>query len=171
MAVANNAAVNLDVQAYIRCMLIYVALEIRQGWNRSNIALLLVFERTSVLVSIVTKCSPTYGAYWVLSPLYPQQHLFFLTFLTVLLTEERRDFHVVLICISLVPEHGEHLSCVYWSLVFLLRKVCLLHYSLIGLFVLLVFNFMSSLYIVVISPLLNVHLVKIFFYSGGHLFP
>lgn len=168
MAVANNTAVNLDVQAYIYCMLIYVPLETRQGWDRSNIAMLLVFGRTSVLVSIATKCSPTYGAYGVLSPLYPQQHLVFLTFfLTVLLTRERQDFRVVLICISLVSEHGEHLSCIYWPL---LRKVCSLHYSFIGLFILLVFNFISSLYIVDISPLLNGYLVKIFFHSGGHLF-
>lgn len=166
MAVANNVAVNLGVQAYICCMLIYVPLERRQGWNRSNITLLLVFGRTSVLVSIATKCSPTYGSYGVLSPRYPQQHLFFLTFfLSVLLTRERWDSHVVLICIPLVFEQSKHLSCVYWSLVFPLRKVCSLHYSFISLFVLLVFNFMSSLYIVDISPLLNGYLVKIFFHS------
>lgn len=116
-------------------MLIYVPLEIRQGWDRSNIAMLLVFGRTSVLVSIATKCSPTYGAYGVLAPLYPQQHLFFLTFfLTVLLTRERRDFRVVLICISLVSEHGEYLLCVYWPLVFLLRKVHFIIHLLVYLF-------------------------------------
>lgn len=166
MAVANNAAaVNLGVQAYICCRVIYVPLERHQEWNRSNIALLLVLGRTSVLVSIAIKCSPTYGVYRVLSPLYPQQHLFFLTFfLSVLLTGERRDSHVVLIYVPLVAKHGEHLSCVYWSLVFLLRKVCSPHYSFIGLFVLLVFNFMSSLYIVDIGPLLNGYLVKIFFH-------
>lgn len=97
--------------------------------------MLLVFGRTSVLVSIATKCSPTYGAYGVLSPLYPQQHLFFLTFfLTVLLTGERRDFRVVLICISLVSEHGECLLCVYWPLVFLLRKVHVIIHLLVYLF-------------------------------------
>jgi hypothetical protein len=68
---------------------------------------------------------------------------------------------VVLICISFIASDGEHFSCVFWPFEFLLlRKFCLVHFSLahffIGSLILGEFSFLSSLYILLISPLSDV---------------
>ena len=102
------------------------------------------------------KCS----SFFTSSPASPK----FLT--CTILTDVRWNLRVVLICISLMTKDVEHF----------LRRFSVIRYSSvenslfssvpqflkIGLFVSLESNFLSSLYILDISPLLDVGLVKIF---------
>ena len=101
----------------------------------------------------------------------PLQHKLSSVFLILaILTGVRWNLRVVLICISLMTKDVEHflkcLSAILDSSVesSLFRPA--LHFF-IGLFVLLMTNFLSSLYILEISPLSNVGLVKIFSHSVG----
>ena len=86
-----------------------------------------------------------------------------------ILTGVRWNLRIVLICISLMTKDIEHflkcLSAILDSSVesFLFRSV--LHFFFIGLCVLLVFNFLNSLYILEMRPLSDVGLVKIFHHS------
>jgi hypothetical protein len=78
----------------------------------------------------------------------------------VILTGVRWNFSVVLICISFIARDSEHFfSCVFWPFEFLLlRNFCLVHLPIffIGSLILGEFSFLSSLYILVISPLSDV---------------
>jgi hypothetical protein len=90
--------------------------------------------------------------------LHPCQHLLLVVFLMiVILTGVRWNISVVLICISFMAWDGEHFfMCflVIWISTFekvLFRSVA---YFFIGSLILGEFSFLSSLYIVVISPLM-----------------
>jgi hypothetical protein len=92
-----------------------------------------------------------------LSP-HPHQHLLSPEFLSLaILTGMRWFISVVLICISLMIEDVEHFKGASQSFVTSqLRILCLdLYPILIGVFGLLEFNFLSSLYMLDISPLLD----------------
>jgi hypothetical protein len=74
------------------------------------------------------------------------------------------NLRVILVCVSLMTKDDEHFFTVSQPfkiplLRSLFSSVC---HFLIGLFGLLVSNFLSSLYILDINPLSNVELVKIF---------
>ena len=102
---------------------------------------------------------------------HPLQHKLSSVFLILaILTGIRWNLGIVLICISLMTKDVEHflkcLSAILDSSVesSLFRSV--LHFF-IGLCVLLVTNFLSSLCILMIRPLSDVGLVKIFSHSVG----
>ena len=113
---------------------------------------------------------------WRSAPLtpHPLQHKLSSLFLILaILTGVRWNLRAVLICISLIAKDVEH---------FLKRLLALWYSSVesslfrsvppffIGLFVLLISSFSSYLYILEISPLSYVGLVKIFSQSAGCCF-
>jgi hypothetical protein len=109
-----------------------------------------------------------------LSP-HPHQHLLPTEFLTlVILTGVRWNFRDVLMCISLMIKDVEHFffrcfsALLYSSVENSLFSSVL--YFLIGLFDFLESFFLRSLYILDISPLSDLELVKILSQSVGHLF-
>jgi hypothetical protein len=80
---------------------------------------------------------------------------------------------VVLICISFVTRDGEHFFMCFWAIrISSFEKVLFssVAHFFIGSLILGEFSFLSSLYILVISPLSDVQLANIFSHSGGGLF-
>jgi len=106
---------------------------------------------------------------WRSVPLSP--HLLLLEFLILsILTGVRWNLRIVLICISLMTNDIEH----FFRFVSAIRHSSAVNslfsnksHFLMGLFVSLQSDFMISLYILDISPLSVVGLVKIFFQSAG----
>lgn len=86
-----------------------------------------------------------------------------------ILTGIRRNLRVVLICISLIAKDAENFVSVSWPFkIPLLIIICLdLNFILIRLFGLLILIFLSSLYILSISPWSDVESLKIFSHSVG----
>jgi hypothetical protein len=102
---------------------------------------------------------------WIFFSPHPCRHLLSPEFLILaILTGVRGDLRVVLICISLMTKDVKHSLGASWPFdIPQLRILCLALYPfLIGLFGSLESNFLSSLYILDISPLLDVGLVTIF---------
>jgi len=103
-----------------------------------------------------------------LSP-HPHQHLLSIEFLLAILTGRRWNLRVLLFCISLMTKDVEHFfrcfSVIQYSSVENSLFSSVSH--LIGLFDSLESNFLRSLYILDISPLSDVGLVKIFSQSVG----
>jgi hypothetical protein len=96
-----------------------------------------------------------------LSP-HPRQHLLLPEFLILaILPGVRWNLRVALICISLMIKGVEHfLGASQLFSIPQVRILCLAPHFLIGLFGVLEFNFLSSLYILDISPLSDLELVK-----------
>jgi hypothetical protein len=90
-----------------------------------------------------------------------------------ILTGVRWNLSVVLICISFMASDGEHFSWVFFAIwISSFEKVLfnsVAHYF-IGSLILGEFSFLSSLYILLISPFSYVYLANIFSHSVGGLF-
>ena len=93
-----------------------------------------------------------------------QQELSLVPLFLAILTCVRWNLRVILICISLIGKNVEHVLSVSQSFESLLLRILFRsvpHY-LIRLFGLLIFSFMASLYILEISLLSGVELVRSF---------
>ena len=107
----------------------------------------------------------------VLFTTHPLQHKLSLVFLILaILTSVRWYFRVVLICISLIAKKVEHVLrylLSIWNSSVENSLFASVHHFLIGLFRILASDFLSSLYVLEISPLSDVGLVNIFSHSVG----
>jgi hypothetical protein len=106
----------------------------------------------------------------VLFSLHPCQHLLLVVFfMMAILAGVRWNLSVVLTCISFMARDGEHFfMCFLVILIFSFEKVLfssVVHFF-IGSLILGEFSFLSSLYILVISPLSDVQLANIFSHSN-----
>ena len=101
----------------------------------------------------------------------PCQYLFFVVFLVVaILIVVKWYFIVALICIPLEINDVEHLFVYLLAINMYSLEKCLLRSSahvFIGLFVFLMVNFLSSLYILDINCLMNISFANIFYSVGG----
>jgi hypothetical protein len=105
---------------------------------------------------------------WRSVPLSPEAHQHVLSsevLILAILIDIRRNLRVVLICISLITKDFEQffrwLSAIQDSFV-VNPRFSFIHHFLIGLFGFLEVSFLCSLYILDVSPLSDVGLVKIF---------
>jgi hypothetical protein len=102
------------------------------------------------------------------------QHPLVVVFLTMaILTGMRWNLSVVLICISFMARDGEHFFMYFlatWISSFEKVLFNLVSHFFIGSLICGDFNFLNSLYILVISPLSDVQLANIFYHSVGGLF-
>ena len=113
-------------------------------------------------------CTSLQSQQWrsiLLSPHSSQHHLSPAILILAILTGVRWNFSVILISISLMTKDVEHFircfSALWYSSVENSVYLCS-PFFLIGLFGSLESNFLSSLYILDINPLLDLGLVKIF---------
>jgi hypothetical protein len=90
-------------------------------------------------------------------PLHPRQHLLLVVFLIAVLTGVRWNLSVVLICISIMASDDKHFFMCFLAIwISSFEKVLFssVDHFFIGSLIFGEFSFLSSLYILVISPLM-----------------
>jgi hypothetical protein len=137
------------------------SITLSSGWTISE------FQETTRLVFrvVVQVCNPTSNEGVFLSP-RPHRHVLLLEFFILAnLSGIRWNLRVVFLCISLITRDFEHFFKCFLDIPDFFVENSLFNsvtHILIGLFGLLECNFLSSLYILNISPLSDIGSVKIF---------
>jgi hypothetical protein len=107
---------------------------------------------------------------------HPCQHVLLFVFLMIaILTGMRLNLNVILICISFMARDGEHFFSFFFFLPIWTSSFEKVLFSSVAHFFIVSliwgkFSFLSSVYILVISPLSDVELAKIFYHSVGYCF-
>ena len=126
------------------------------------VVLFFIFWGNSILFSPVAV--PRLHSHWLhkgsLFSIYPHQHLLFLIFvITAVLVGERWYLTVLLLCISWMISDSEHCFTCLLAICMSSLEKCLFRYSAhfkIGLFGFLVLSFLSSLYVWIWTPHLQI---------------
>jgi hypothetical protein len=148
LTIVKRAAINMVMQVFSFLWI----------WQSHKVGLFLVFWGTSILISIVVILIyiPTNIVWRFLSPLHHCQPLLLFIFLLMAnLTGVRQSLSTVLICISFMAKDVKHCFMYLLAIYISSSENYLFHsfaYLLIGL-VILLFTFLSSLYILDINPL------------------